>query len=152
MVLLALNLYAGNGDELHAINFGIRCLDDFLIIPAVGASLISGILLGRLENFAFTGCCWVKRKWSLTAVAILFGALCLAPWMHRLSTLSSSLRNAAFGDQLYLKAFHFDVLFGIIQTVALMYLFLISVKKPCTTNGSCKFCREDNSLVPHSTD
>lgn len=142
MVLLFLNRRATTADQLFALNSGIKYLDDYLIIPAAGGSLLSGFVICVIANLGVTTCRWVVTKWTITLAASLFGAVCLAPWMKRLTALCSGSSSAVFSDPNYWRAYHLDVAFGTLQTAVLLYLMLISVLKPCNAYHNCVHCRE----------
>lgn len=142
MVLLFLNRRATSADQLYALNFGIKSLDDYLIVPAAGACLLSGFVICIIANLGVTSCRWVVTKWTITLAAALFGAVCLAPWMKRLTALCSGGEPAVFIDPLYWQAYYLDVAFGAVQTGVLLYLMMISVLKPCNAYHNCVHCRE----------
>jgi uncharacterized membrane protein len=142
MVLLVLNRRATTADQLFALNFGIKYLDDYLIVPAAAGCLLSGFVICVIANLGVTSCRWVVTKWTITLAAALFGAVCLAPWMKRLAALCNGSSPAVFIDPRYWRAYHLDVAFGTLQTAVLLYLMLISVLKPCNTYHNCVHCRE----------
>lgn len=147
MVLLYLSRLAGSGDALFAFNVGIQYLDNFLIIPSAALCFLSGVALCLVANLRLTSCRWVVTKWTITVAAMVFGSLCLAPWMRRLAALSDVLGFGAFADPDYFRTYYVDVIFGVLQTIVLLYLMLISVFKPCTGYRNCVHCREhDNGI------
>ncbi len=147
MVLLYLSRLAGNGDSLCAYNVGIRYLDNSLIIPSAALSFMSGLALCMVANLRLVSCRWVVTKWTVTLAAMLFGALCLAPWMKELSALSKVLGLTAFADTGYFRTYYLDAVFGALQTIVLLYLMLISVLKPCSGYRNCVHCRERDSRL-----
>jgi hypothetical protein len=147
MVLLHLGRLAGSGDALSAFNVAIRHLDNFLIIPSAASSFLSGVALCQVANLGLTSCRWVVTKWTVTVVAMVFGALCLAPWMSQLAVLSEALGFIALADPGYFHTYYLDVIFGALQTIILLYLMLISVLKPCSGYRNCVHCREHDARL-----
>ncbi len=113
-----------------------------LIVPAAGVCLLSGFAICIIANLGVTSCRWVVTKWTITLAAALFGAVCLAPWMKRLTALCSGGEPAVFIDPRYWQAYYLDVAFGALQTGVLLYLMMISVLKPCNAYHNCVHCRE----------
>ena len=142
MLLLYLSRQAGSGDALSAFNNAISYLDDFLIVPSAAVSFASGVAICLVANLGLTSCRWVVTKWAITVAAVVFGALCLAPWMEKLAVLSNALGFIAFADPGYFRTYYLDVIFGALQTIVLLYLMLISVLKPCSGYRNCVHCRE----------
>jgi hypothetical protein len=119
-----------NGDELYAINSVMKLLDDFVIIPAAIASLLTGGLLSWLTIWGFFKHYWVIVKWVATVTLIVFGTLWLGPWTNAMTAISEVERLRSLQNPLYM----FDqkaVLTGaIIQTICILSIIGISVLKP----------------------
>ncbi|ACK69924.1 conserved hypothetical protein [Gloeothece citriformis PCC 7424] len=131
MVAIALyNLNTTNGDQLYAINLVMKLLDDFIIIPAATASLITGALLSWLTTWGFVKYYWVITKWIATISLITFGTFWLGPWLNAVTSLSEDLRLKALENPLYMFNDRGIIIGGIIQTVSLLIIITISFLKP----------------------
>lgn len=130
LVLLGNDRTTSNGDELFAFNHAIRSIDNWLIKPAAMVSSISGLFLCGLTSWGFARHRWIVIKGLLTLGAILFGALCLGPWLAELSDMTAANRIAIFDDGAYARTYLIGTISSVIQTLLLVSLVLISIVKP----------------------
>jgi hypothetical protein len=143
LLLLALDSGTRNGDELFAFNQAIRAIDAWLIVPSAALNAGSGLALCRRNRLGIISCRWVVTKWVVTLAAILFGAVCLGPWLLSLSRLAGLNRLAVFDNFVYYRTYHLGTIAGALQAIVLLYLVVMSVLKPCAvTGGNCTLCRE----------
>jgi len=131
--MILLNFLSGNiisGDELFATNAAIKHIDDFIIIPAALGSLLTGFLICLLTRWGFFRHRWVTVKWIVTITAILFGTFFLGPWVNGFVAISDTLRIDALADPIYVSSKNLNQIFGIAQTVIILFLVFVSVIKP----------------------
>lgn len=130
LVLLHDGRQTGDSDELFALNSAIASIDDLLIKPSAAGAFVSGLLLCLLTNWKALRHRWVMVKLILTLAAIVFGALCLGPWLRELSFIAAADRMAVFDDLKYASTCQIGYASGILQTALLLLLLLLSIFKP----------------------
>ncbi len=130
LVLLRHDRLTGNGDELFALNHAITSIDDLLIEPAAAGTFASGAILCLLGKWGVFRHRWIAAKLALTLAAIVFGILCLGPWLKQLSLICATERLAVFDDWGYARTYRHAAISGILQTALLFALALISICKP----------------------
>ena len=119
-----------NGDELFATNAAIKYIDDLIIIPAALGALFTGFLISLLTKWGFFRHRWVTVKWIVTVSAILFGTFFLGPWVNGFAAMSDTLRIEALANPSYISSKNFGTIFGIVQSVTILFLVFVSVIKP----------------------
>jgi uncharacterized membrane protein len=130
LVLLYCDWLTRNGDELFALNYAIAAIDDFLIKPAAATTFSSGVLICLLTNWGVFRHRWIVVKLVLTLGALVFGTLCLGPWLKELSLITAADRLAVLDDGGYSRTFRLGAASAILQSVLLFVLVLISIFKP----------------------
>ncbi|MGL5941546.1 MAG: hypothetical protein ACRC2S_14400 [Waterburya sp.] len=133
LCLVAVAIVKGNtakGDELYGINSTLKLMDDWVIIPTAMLSLITGGLLSWLTIWGFTKYYWVIVKWVTTLMLITTGTIWLGPWLNAMTAISQSDRIYALQDPLYLFDRKGVILGGLIQTICVAAIIVISVVKP----------------------
>lgn len=125
-----INRNTPNGDELYAINFTLKFLDDWVVIPAAILSLITGGLLSWLTNWGFVKHYWVIAKWVATVTLIVTGTIWLGPWVNAMTALSDAERLKALQNPLYVFDHKAVVVGGSIQVACLFAVVAVSVLKP----------------------
>ncbi len=131
--MILLNFLSGNiinGDELYATNTAIKHIDDLIIIPAALGSLLTGFFICLLTKWGFFLHRWIIVKWVVTVSAILFGTFFLGPWVNGFTAISDTLRIEALADPSYISSKTFNIIFGIVQSVTILFLVFVSVIKP----------------------
>lgn len=119
-----------NGDELYAINYVLKFLDDFIIIPAANLSLLTGGLLSWLTIWGFFKHYWVIFKWVATVTLIVVGTIWLGPWVNAMTAISESERLQALHNPLYVFDQKAMLVGAIIQTICVLFIIAVSVLKP----------------------
>ncbi|RUT00987.1 hypothetical protein DSM106972_069930 [Dulcicalothrix desertica PCC 7102] len=121
---------AGNGDELYAINYILKVLDDFVVIPSANLSLLTGGLLSWLTIWGFFKHYWVIFKWVATVTLIVSGTIWLGPWVNAMTSISEAERLQALHNPLYLFDQRGALIGGAIQTSLILVIIAVSVIKP----------------------
>lgn len=120
-----------SGDELYMKSRIIQLVDDLLIVPGALGSLLIGIIYGVWTNWGFFKHRWVTVKWIVTVAQILFGSFILGPWVNQNVEIANDLRDAAMSSATLLHNTAMSQLWGSIQVIILILVFLIvSVIKP----------------------
>lgn len=130
VAIALLNRDTPNGDELYAINFVLKFLDDWVVIPTATLSLVTGGLLSWLTNWGFVKHYWVITKWVATVTLIVTGTIWLGPWVNAMTALSEAERSQALHNPLYVFDHTAVVVGGSIQVACLFAVIAISVLKP----------------------
>ncbi|NEQ23962.1 MAG: hypothetical protein F6K28_33500 [Microcoleus sp. SIO2G3] len=124
------NRNTSNGDELYAINSILKLLDDFIIIPSAGLSLLTGGLLSWLTIWGFVKFYWVIVKWVATVTLIVVGTIWLGPWVNAMTSISDLERLQALQNPLYVIDQKTLLVGAIVQSICLLAIICISVLKP----------------------
>ena len=130
LVLLYRDRLTRNGDELFALNYAIAAIDDFLIKPAAATTFMSGVMICLLTNWRVFRHRWIIVKLVLTLGALVFGAICLGPWLKELSRITAADRLAVLDDGGYYRAYRLGATSAVLQSALLFVLVLISIFKP----------------------
>ena len=131
MIAISLkNINNDNGDFLFALNATLKTLDDFIIIPSANASLLTGALLCWLTIWGFFKHYWVIAKWIGTVSLISIGTIWLGPWVNAITSISEAERIQALTNPLYAFDAKGALIGGIIQTLAVAFIIIISFLKP----------------------
>lgn len=131
MVVITLsNLNTQNGDALYAINSMVKLVDEFVLIPAAIASVITGTLLCKLTGWGFFKYYWVSVKWIATTSLIIFGTFWLGPWTNAMTAISDTERIKALANPLFMFNIKGVIIGGAIQASCLLAIIAISIIKP----------------------
>ena len=130
VVIVIHNLNTTNGDELYAINSVIKLLDDWVVIPTANTTLLTGLLLCWLTIWGFFKFYWVITKLIMTITLITFGTFWLGPWVNAMTAISDTERLKALSNPLFMFDTNAIVIGGSIQTLSLIFIFIISFLKP----------------------
>ncbi len=123
-------LDAKSGQELLGYLKAMKFIDDFIIIPAAMSCLLTGLLYSTVTHWGFFKHHWITIKWIITVSSILFGTFWLGPWLNSLLPMADRLGLAAFADAEFVRIYHLDMRFGILQVAALLFAVVLSVLKP----------------------
>jgi uncharacterized membrane protein len=128
---LALSLRAlTNGDALYGINVARNLMGQFIIVPAAVLSVITGVLLCGFTNWGFFKHNWVMVKQLLTLISIVAGSIWLGPWTKEMTTISETARSQAWQNADYLRLENAVMVGGVLQTMVLIIIIVISTVKP----------------------
>ena len=131
MIVISLNnIDNQNGDALYALNEMLKTFDDFIIIPAATLSLVTGALLCWLTIWGFFKHYWVIAKWIGTVALISIGTIWLGPWVNAVTSISEAERLQALTNPLYVFDAKGALIGGIIQTISVAFIIIISFLKP----------------------
>jgi hypothetical protein len=129
-----------NNHDMYVVMAALKMIDDWVIIPAAGGSLVTGMLLSWLTPWGFFKWRWVTVKWAITSVMTLFGIIYLSPWLHEMAEITVSNPGGALQNETFIANQRMLSLSGGPMFVAMFFLIFISVIKPWSgrTKGLCR--------------
>jgi len=131
LLLLSVAFRAPTSDgALAAVRSAMKLIDYGVIIPACFGSLLSGIGFMALTNWGFLKHRWVIIKWSATATMIVFGALCLGPWVDATAAMATDSGVSALARDEYTQTAGRVTIFAAVQLLLLVALVVLSSFKP----------------------
>lgn len=119
-----------NGDELYAINYSMKIIDDYIVIPSAFGTLITGLFFSWFTQWGFFKFYWIIVKWITIIAQILFGSFFLGPWLNGAEAIADAERIQALQNQTYLYFSQMNIYFGILQVLLLVLVVFVSVYKP----------------------
>lgn len=122
------------GDELYAVNMAMKLVDDFVIIPGANGCLLTGLVYGIWTRWGFFRHNWLKVKWAMTVVQIVFGTFWLGPWLNGNTAIAAAERLGALGNPEYIHNSAMNAFWGPLQVSLIVVMVWISVKKPWKGN------------------
>ena len=129
-LIMLLNGNPASGEKAYVFNLSIKLLDDFLILPSVIGTVITGLLISLMTDWGFFKYHWVAVKWIATFALLISGSCWLLPCLNNLITLSrmhSVLFNKSLNYAYYRIMF---IILGNCQSIILTFMVLLSVFKP----------------------
>jgi hypothetical protein len=118
-----------NGD-LYAVDHSIAIIDNWVVVPAAWASLLTGLLESWLTTWGFFKYRWVAVKWIVTVAIMIYAPLFIANWDRNIEAISKTEGLLALQNPAYLQYRLFYTLSGIALIAALAFLSIISTLKP----------------------
>ena len=123
---------ATNGD-LYAVDHAIAVIDNWVVVPAAFASVITGLLESWLTTWGFFKFRWVSVKWILTLAAMVFAPLFIAPLDRDIQAISQVQGLLALQNPLYQQYRLLYTIFGVSLIAVLIFMSVISTLKPWTS-------------------
>jgi hypothetical protein len=120
-----------NGD-LYAVDHSIALIDNWVVVPAAWASLLTGFLESWLTTWGFFKYRWVTVKWIVTVAIMIYAPLFIAQWDRNIEAISKVEGLLALQNSAYLQYRLLYTLSGIGLIAALALLSVISTLKPWT--------------------
>jgi len=120
-----------DGGVLYGINQSIHHVDmAVVVIPGAFGCLLTGLIYSLFSHWGFFKHNWLIFKWVVTLTAILFGTFFLGPWEAAMMEISGKLGLSSLSDPAYLYHQKMNLVFGVLQVLALMVTVFISIFKP----------------------
>lgn len=136
MMLLLFTTAPMVNHEMYMRSLALKMIDDYLIIIGANGIIISGILYGIFTKWGFFKHRWITAKWIITIFMMLSGTFAMGPYVNaNVYEIDSITEYAA-------KATEFNqniaqiIPWGILQTVLLVLVIIISVFKPWKKKSS----------------
>jgi uncharacterized membrane protein len=141
LFLLFLNSQTQNSKELYAYNLATSCIDDYLLIPSASICIVSGAIICFAEDLMMFTCSWIITKCACSIMALAIGTF-IAPEISQLLDLVNLARTSSLPNHEYLDVLLASLILAIFQTLIILYVIFISIKRPCANFKNCKQCRE----------
>lgn len=136
-VALALSIgLLSPGDALHGINLARNFMGQYIIAPAAVFAVITGVLLCSFTHWGFFKHYWVMAKQIATLVLIVLGSIWLGPMTQEITLLSESGQAQVLQNPDYLTLQTTITLGGVLQTLALLAIIIVSTVKPWGRRGA----------------
>jgi hypothetical protein len=141
---------ATDGD-LYAVDHAIGLIDNWVVVPAAWASLLTGLLESWLTAWGFFKYRWVTLKWIGTVAIMLSAPLFISQWDRQIEAISKAEGLLALQNPAYL---HYRLLYGWSAAgfiLVLALLSLISTLKPWSRTDKLKRAASPRSTPAPST-
>jgi len=128
-LIMLLNGNPPTGEKTYVLNLSIKSLDDFLILPSVIGTVMTGLLISLMTEWRFFKYHWVTVKWIATFALLISGTFWLLPWLNSLIAISHVHPLIDRGSHYTYYRVMF-IIMGNFQSIILTLMVLISVFKP----------------------
>ncbi len=118
--------------DLYAVDHAIAVIDNWVVVPAAWASLLTGLLESWLTTWGFFKYRWVTLKWILTLVIMIYAPLFISRWDNGLEAISKVEGLLALQNPVYLQYRLYYNLSAVVFISALLFMSVISTLKPWT--------------------
>jgi hypothetical protein len=126
------------GGDLYAVDHAFALLDNWVVVPAAWASLLTGLLESWLTTWGFFKFRWVTVKWILTVAIMAYAPLFISAWDRQLEAISRVEGLLALQNSAYLQFRLFSTLSGVAIIAILGFMSIISTLKPWTSHDRRK--------------
>jgi hypothetical protein len=127
--------------DLYAVDHAISVIDNWVVVPAAWASLLTGLFESWLTTWGFFKYRWVTLKWIGTVAMMVYAPVFLSQWDRQIEAISRVEGLLALQNPAYLQARLMYTLSGITFIALLGFLSLISTLKPWTKMDSIRMNR-----------
>jgi hypothetical protein len=124
--------------DLYAVDHSIGLIDNWVVVPAAWAALLTGLLESWLTTWGFFKFRWVTVKWILTVGVMVYAPLFMARWDRQLQAISSAEGLLALDNPAYLQYRLLYTLSGLGIIAALGFMSVVSTLKPWTRSDRLK--------------
>lgn len=130
ILLSAMRTTMVDASDQYALVLATEAIDEIVIVGGSMATLVTGLIYSLFTHWGFFRYRWLTVKWVLTVGMIVFGIVCLGPWMAQMADIAVAKRALAPLDPAFVSAEQKSMIFGNIQFALAIFLVIISVKKP----------------------
>jgi hypothetical protein len=127
-----------SGGDLYAVDHAIAVIDNWVVVPAAFASVITGLFESWLTTWGFFKFRWVSVKWIITLAAMIFAPLVIAPLDRNIQALSKVEGLLALQNAAYLQYRWSYSVYGLGLIGLLLFMSVISTLKPWTRQDRLK--------------
>jgi hypothetical protein len=121
---------ATDGMQLYGINFSLKFIDDFIIIPGAMGCLLTSLIYSLFTNWGWFKHRWITIKWIINIGGVIFGTFWLGPWLNSLAPISKIEGLDALINHTYIHNQKMLYMWGTLQAATLIFAVFISVLKP----------------------
>ena len=132
MTMLRIAWVPATDGDVYAVDHAIAVIDNWVIVPAAWAALLTGLFESWLTNWGFFKYRWVTVKWILTIAIMIYAPIFLAQWDRNLQAISKVEGLLALQNPAYLQFRWLYTLSGILLIAILAFMSVISTLKPWT--------------------
>jgi uncharacterized membrane protein len=141
LFMLYLSLQSGNEWELVSFNRAMTAIDSYLLIPGACICIAVGAVICVVEDLSMFSCSWVITKSVCSIMALYLGTL-IIPGMGLLAGIVHLDVIYTRYDLDYYDLLLTNTMLCIFQTMIILFVIFISVKRPCANFKNCMQCRE----------
>jgi len=150
LFLLFLNLQSHNSMELYAFNLATSSIDNYLLIPSASVCIVSGAVICVVEDLMMFTCSWIITKCACAIMALSVGTF-IAPEIGELMDFGNSIKSSVQHSTDYFDILTTSLFLAIFQTLIILYVVFISIKRPCSNFKNCRQCRESRHIGPETS-
>jgi hypothetical protein len=130
MLLLLITLSPQESYEMYMRSLALQKIDDYIVIPAAIACLITGLIYGIWTNWGFFKHRWITVKWILLIIMIMISlGLFMGPWIDNNVYPITEISNYTMDNKDFFHNIRWSILVGAIQVSFLFFVYIISVFK-----------------------
>jgi hypothetical protein len=130
MLLLLLTTSPEKNYGMYMRSLSLQLIDDWLIIPGAIGCMLTGVVYGVWSKWGFFKHNWITVKWILTILMALFGTFAMGPWVNDNVYPIDELFRYTTDNNVFAHNVFLTMICGIIQTICLLLVVVISVFKP----------------------
>ena len=127
-----------DGMELYGVTSTLKFIDDFIIIPGALGSLLTALIYSIWTNWGWFRHRWITVKWCINLYGVIFGTVCLGPWLNSLPPIVREQGLSALSDAAFLENRQKLMIFGTFQALTIVLACFVSVLKPWKKRGRKK--------------
>ncbi len=130
ITLMGFLMKATDGMELYGISMSMKFVDDFIIIPGAIGSFLTGLLYSIFTKWGWFKHNWITIKWIINLFGVVFGTVCLGPWMNSMPPVVKAKGLLALTDVSYMNSQNMLHIWGTFQASTIVLAVFISTLKP----------------------
>jgi hypothetical protein len=134
--------------DLYAVDHAIALIDNWVVVPAAWASLLTGLLESWLTSWGFFKYRWVTVKWILTVATMVYAPLFISGWDRQIEAISKVEGLLALQNPAYLHYRLLYMLSAVVLVGGLGFMSLISTLKPWTSQDRRKAQLSSGRTMP----
>ncbi len=129
LIQLLLNHPQTDGEAV-AIYQTAKMIDDYLVIPGVLGSFLTGLCFSLFTRWGFFKHRWITVKYLITLEDIVFGALFFGTWVDELALMAADTGLKALGSPIFITTQRYLIGSMLPQVALIVFVFYLSLFKP----------------------
>ncbi|MCP3926707.1 MAG: hypothetical protein GY714_29450 [Desulfobacterales bacterium] len=130
VTLMHFLMNATDGMQLYGINLSMKFVDDFIIIPGATGSFLTGLLYSIFTKWGWFKHRWITIKWIINLYGVVFGTICLGPWLNSLPPIAKKEGLNALTNITYINNQKMLCIWGSFQAITIIFAVYLSILKP----------------------